>query len=274
MVLLLALLFLSATVGTAAPGWSQDNGSLTPLQMEIEKQRERLISPEVEERRDAVMRLAALRRPEASRAVIAALKDALPIVRATAAGAVLWLPGDEAAAALVPLLGDKDEFVRQETAYALGRTGSRTAVTPLIERLSSDKKNGVRGAAAVALGQLGDETAVVPLANVLAPETASGGTRKTRGSRNKENVFILRAAAASLGQIRSKAGMPALLAALEDETTATDVRREAARSLGLIGDPAAEPALRKVLTASDAHLGQTAFEALRRISNLQKGLPG
>ena len=109
---------------------------------------------------------------------------------------------------------------------------------------------------------------------MLAPETTSGGAKKARGSRSKENVFILRAAASSLGQIRSKAGMPALIAALEDETTATDVRREAARSLGMIGDPAAEPALRKALTGSDAHLAQTAFEALRRISNLQKGLPG
>ncbi|HET6892341.1 MAG TPA: HEAT repeat domain-containing protein, partial [Pyrinomonadaceae bacterium] len=99
--------------------------------MEIEKQRERLTSPEVEERRDAVMRLAALRRPEASRAALAALNDALPIVRATAVGAVLWLPGEESARALIPLLNDKHEFVRQETAYALGRIGSRTAVAPL-----------------------------------------------------------------------------------------------------------------------------------------------
>jgi HEAT repeat protein len=147
-------------------------------------------------------------------------------------------------------------------------------VAPLIERLSTDKKDGVRGAAAVALGQLGDDSAVVPLANVLAPETISGGKRKVRRSRNKENVFILRAAAASLGQIASRAGLPSLIEALEDETTVDDVRREAARSLGLIGDPAAEPALRKALVSADAHLARTAFEALRRISNLQKGLPG
>ena len=273
MALLLALLFLSATVGNTTLNWSQDNRSLTPLQMEIEKQRERLSSPEAEERRDAVMRLGALRRPEASRAVLSALNDPLSIVRATATGAVLWLPSEEGAAALTPLLNDKEEFVRQEAAYALGRTGSRTAVAPLIERLNTDKKDGVRGAAAVALGHLGDESAVVPLAIVLAPETASGGTRKTR-RRDKENVFILRAAAISLGQIASRAGLPALIAALEDETIVNDVRREAARSLGLIGDQAAEPALRKALASADSHLARTAFEALRRISDLQKGLPG
>lgn len=273
MALILVLLFLSATVGNASLSWNQDR-SLTPLQMEIAKQRERLTSPEVEERRDAVMRLGALRRPEASRVALSALNDALPIVRATAVGAVLWLPGDESAAALIPLLNDKDEFVRQETAYALGRTGSRSAVAPLIERLNTDKKHGVRGAAAVALGQLGDESAVVALASVLAPETTAPGTKKARTSRNKENVLVLRAAAASLGQIGSRAGLPALIATLEDETTVSDVRREAARSLGRIGDPTAEPALRKALGSVDAHLGQIAFEALRRISNLQKGLPG
>lgn len=270
MALILALLFLSATVGNATLNWSQDNRSLTPLQMEIEKQRERLTSAEVEERRDAVMRLGALRRPEASRAALPALNDALSIVRATATGAVLWLPSEESAAALIPLLNDRDEFVRQEAAYALGRARSRTAVAPLIERLSTDKKDGVRGAAAVALGQLGDESAVVPLANVLAPEMSPG----KRKARNKENVFILRAIAVSLGQIANRAGLPALIAALEDETTVSDVRREAARSLGLIGDQAAEPALRKALASSDAHLGRIAFEALRRISDLQKGLPG
>ncbi|HKY29297.1 MAG TPA: HEAT repeat domain-containing protein [Pyrinomonadaceae bacterium] len=276
-ILILAVSFFSAALGSPAFtrsrstfARSQDERSFTPLQLEIAKQRERLNSAEMEERRDAVTRLGAMRRAEASRAALAALNDVSAIVRVTAAGAILFLPGDEAAAALIPLLNDKDEFVRQEVAYALGRTGSKTAVAPLIERLMKDKKHGVRGAAAVSLGRLGDESAVVPLANVLAPTSSNRG----RGSRNKDNVFVLRATAVSLGQIRSRAAIPGLIATLEDEKTETDVRREAARALGLIGDPAAEPALRKLTTASDAHLALTAYEALRRISNLQKGLPG
>ena len=44
----------------------------------------------------------------------------------------------------------KEEFVRQQTAYALGQTRSYSAVSALIERLT-DKKDSVRGAAAVAL---------------------------------------------------------------------------------------------------------------------------
>jgi HEAT repeat protein len=272
-VLLGLLLSYSITNAPAAVGPSQDERSLTPLQLDIEKQRQRLSSADVEERRDAVLKLGALRRPEASKAAVTALNDRFAIVRAMAAGAVLWLPGEEGTEVLIPLLSDKDEFVRQEAAYALGRTRSRNAVAPLVERLMKDKKTGVRGAAAVALGQIADESAVVPLAQVLSPETASAGIRVKR-SRGAENVFVLRAAAASLGQIASRAGVPALMAALEDEKIADDIRREAARALGSIGDPAAEPALRKVLAARDAHLALAAYEALRRISNLQKGLPG
>jgi HEAT repeat protein len=262
---LLFLLSVSQVAGTVKLSQSDlARRSLTPLQLDIEKQRQRLSSSEVEERRDALVRLGALRHPEASRVAVSALGDSAAIVRATASSAVQWLPAAEGASALLPLLGDKDEFVRQEVAYALGRTKQRSAVAPLIERLEKDKKDGVRGAAAVALGQIGDESAIVSLAQVLSPTSSSGG--KTR---QEKNVFVLRAAAISLGLIGSRAGLPALLAALEDEKSVDDVRREAARSLGRIGDPAAEPALRKVLTAQDAYLSSAAYEALSRISRRQ-----
>ena len=59
--------------------------------------------------------------------------------------------------------------------------------------------------------------------------------------------------------------MPSLVEALGDERAPSDVRREAARSLGLIGDPSAAPALRAVLTAKDPYLARAAFEALLKI---------
>ena len=55
--------------------------------------------------------------------------------------AVLALPPSDSVSALIPLLSDKDEFVRQEAAYALGKTRSTSAVAPLIERLANDKKH-------------------------------------------------------------------------------------------------------------------------------------
>ncbi len=250
-------------------GFAQDSDrSLTPLQRSIEKQKARLTSAEIEERRDAVVHLQVLHHPEASRAAAAALSDVSPIVRATAAMAVLSLPESESAASLIPLLDDKVEFVRQEAAYALGKTRSASAVSPLIELLARDKKQAVRGAAVVALGDIGSESGVVALSQILQPELAGGNSKKKK-SRSKENLFVLRAAARSLGQIRSRAGVPALLAVVEDENAEGDVRREAANALGSIGDPAALPTLNSLTNASDPYLARAAYEASRTISRRQ-----
>ena len=241
---------------------AQSSRSLTPIQIAIQTQRERLSSSDLEERRDAVMRLGNLHVAEASRAAVPALSDLSPIVRATAVKAVLSLDPNESVTVLLPLLKDKEEFVRRETAYALGRTRSRSATAALGERLLTDKEDGVRAAAAVALGDIADEAAVLSLAGTLAPELA---TRSNGRRKREQNVFVLRAAAVSLGQIGSRAGTPALISVLNNEKLDGDVRREAARSLGMIGDPAAAPALRAASTAADPFLSQLAYEALRKL---------
>ena len=234
---------------------------LTPLQIEIEKQRVRLNSNEVEERRDALMRLGGLHRAEASRAALPALTDLFPVIRASAAFAISWLPADESAVALLPLLNDKDEFVRQQVCYALGGMKNRAAVSGIVERLKIDKIDSVRAAAAVALGQIRDQAAVVTLAEVLS---SSGASRK---GKTKTNEFILRAAAHSLGEIGSRAGVPVLIAALANDSMAADIRREAALSLGMIGDSSAIPALRAAVGGSDPYLSQIASEALRKMDS-------
>ena len=269
---LFAILVLAAILPlTTSDGWIvsarvQDQQASTPLQLAIEKQRQRLSSSEIEERRDALTQLRAMQRPEASRVALSALNDPVPIVRATAVAAVLWLSADESAASLVPLLSDKDEFVRQQTAYALGQTPSRSAINALIERLA-DKQDSVRGAAAVSLGEIADATAVTALAALLNPQGLTP-TKKSKKSGREQNAFVLRAAARSLGQIGSRAGLPALISVMQDEKAADDVRREAADALGRIGDPSAIPALQIAETAADPYLAATAHEALRKISRL------
>jgi HEAT repeat protein len=260
--MVLVVLFL------ATSGVSQSNSvrSLTALQIEIEKQQNRLSSTEIEERREALTRLGALHHPEASRAAVAALRDASAIVRITAAAAVLSLPPEEGAAALLPLLNDKDEFVRQETAYALGKTRSRFATAPLIELFGREKKDSARGAIVVALGEISDEAAVVTLAQVLRPEMSAPNSKKR--SKKKENLLVLRAAAHSLGQIGNRAAVPALVATLQDEQAESDVRRESAIALGLIGDTTALPALNVVTNAEDPYLARAAFDASRRIAHV------
>jgi HEAT repeat protein len=244
----------------ALPLRAQSTSNLTPLQKAIEAQRVRLNSDSSEERRDALMRLRAMRVPDASRAALLGLSDPNPMVRAVAASAVLSLPADQSVPALLPLLTEKDEFVRREVAYALGHVKSRRATAPLIDRLQTDKEESVRAAAIVALGEIGDETAVVPLSAVLAPELS--GSKK--GKREK-NVFLLRAAAEALGRIRSRAGAPALIAALKNEKFDSDIRREAAHALGQIKDPSAIPALQNASSSVDPYLATSAAQALRMI---------
>ena len=246
--LLVACLAITGrTLGTARI--TQGSDHLTPIQREIERQRQRLSSAEIEERRDALMRLASLERPEASRVATAGLRDPVPIVRATAVHAVLSLPQAEGAAVLIPLLQDKLEFVRRETAYALGETRSRSAAEALSNLLLFDKEAGVRAAAAIALGQIGDDAAVNALSQVL------NGTAPPKGKKKKlrENEFVMRSS------------VTVLIATLENETNANDVRREAATALGLIGDASAIPSLRAALGAADPYLSEAAREALRRL---------
>ncbi|HKO63411.1 MAG TPA: HEAT repeat domain-containing protein [Pyrinomonadaceae bacterium] len=237
-------------------------GSLTPLQLAIEKQRVRLASADAEERRDAASRLGAMRHHAASRAAIAGLKDSEPIVRATSISAVLSLPPDETAGNLMPLLSDKDILVRREAAYAVGTTKSLIAIPLLIDLLRFDKVDEVRGAAAVALGTIGNEAAVSPLLAVLTGQAAPDKKQKTKP---EQNPFVLRSAARALGQIGSRGGIPVLIATLANEESEDDVRREAAIALGKIGDQSAIPALRNVAAARDPHLAAAADVAIKSI---------
>jgi HEAT repeat protein len=264
-VVLLALFaLLTAVPGTIETGagrlvTAQGSDSLTPMQREIENQRRRLSSGETEERRDALMRLGNLKRPDASRVAVAGLSDVAPIVRIAATHAILSLPPAESTPLLIPLLQDKVEFVRREAAYALGQARSRLATSSLVNALLNDKEPSVRGAAAVALGEIRDQSAVQPLVQVLA---GNAGKKKAQ---NKENVFVKRAAARSLGQIRSRDGVAILISTLANDVNDNDVRREAASALGVIGDPSAAPALQVAVASSDPYLSEAAREALRLI---------
>jgi HEAT repeat protein len=253
----LAIIALSLSANVSV--FAQGNDRLTPLQRRIEQQKQHLSSSEIEERRDALMKLGAMKHPEASRTAAAALNDPEPIVRVTAAHAISSLPAAETVGLLGPHLKDKLEFVRREIAYALGETRSRSAVEPLVELLASEKEVSVRAAAAMALGQIRDESAVPALTRVLS------GISPNKKSKNRGDEFVMRSAAQSLGEIRSRAGVEVLIATLRDETGSVDVRRAAAVALGLIGDSTAAPALQAAFASSDPYLSEAAREALRRL---------
>jgi HEAT repeat protein len=258
--------------GVTVVGWcvvfttfvaGQESTRLTPVQREIERQRQRLGSLEDEERRDALMRLANLKRPEASRAAAAALNDTSPTVRVAAAHAVISLPNYEAAALLLPLLKDKSEFVRREVAFTLGATRHSSAVSALVELLNRDKQPSVRAAAAIALGVISDASGVHALSQIIA-----GDGSKKKKSRSDEEEFVVRSAVRSLGQIGSRTAVPVLIGALQNESNSIDTRREAATALGVLGDAAALPALNAAFQAnSDPYLSEAARIAIRQINH-------
>ena len=128
-----------------------------------------------EQKRDALVAIRNLETESASRIAVSALKDSSEIVRATAAASVIFLPQDEAAQMLVPLLADKKPLVRREAAYALGKVGSAATVTSLIQISQKDKVVEVRNAAIVALGEIGDAAAL--------PELTQNSTAKAAAKR-------------------------------------------------------------------------------------------
>jgi HEAT repeat protein len=252
------------SISASAPVFAQGNDRLTPLQRRIEQQKQRLSSSEVEERRDALMKLSSMKHADASRAAAAALNDPEPIVRGTAAHALTSLRAADAVGLLTPLLKDKLEFVRREVASAMGETRSRLASPPLLELLGLEKEVSVRAAAVMALGQIRDESVVPALTQILS------GISPTKKSKKPEDEFVMRSAAQALGQIRSRAGVSVLITTLTNETGPIEVRRVAAEALGLIGDPAATLALQAAVASSDPYLSETAREALRQIQTALK----
>jgi HEAT repeat protein len=281
--LLLAAAGLAQTVPDA--GWPQTESRLM-----------RLLSGDSEQKRTALAEIRGLRTEQASRLALPALRDNNEVVRATAAGAVVFLPQNEAAAALLSLLDDKRPFVRREAAYALGQVGNSSATGRLRRLLDSDRDPEVRSAAAIALGNIADPSAIDSLLQVL------------RKAPDEDNEFLRRSAARSIGQIfdvhhggdtytltpqnflppkfkdlgsdqpQQAVGIssvvPLLSQVLENPKEADDTRREAAYALGAVRHPASATLLRSYIDSPDPYLAEISKEALLKLENKNKLSPG
>ncbi len=245
----------------------------------------------VERKRDALLELRNYRSAAASRIAVPALRDSSEIVRATAAASVVFLPNDEAARNLLPLLADKKPFVRREAAYALGAVRNPNTINSLLQIAQKDKVAEVRNAAIVALGEIGDAAAVGELVKLLQ-----------RKPQAKEE-FTRRAAARAIGQIAQiiktntvkvltpenflpdqyktigepnypklaeafpvfRQAISILIQVLQNRQDFSDVKREAAFALGAIGDAAAIAVLQTNLNNADYYLAEISREALKKI---------
>jgi len=249
----------------------------------------------VEEKRSALSEIRNLRAESASRIALPALRDKDEMVRATAAGSVIFLPSSsEAAVALLPLLNDKSPFVRTETSYALGKAHDRSATSELVRLMKNDKVLEVRTAAAIALGEIGDSSAIESLVGVLKPRP------------KEDDEFLRRSAARSIGQIAQinvtgdttvltpqnflpekfkdlgssnatgavpqiyAGGVDMLVRVLRNKDESDDTRREAAFALGAIGDPRSLDVLRGYVTSQDPYLAEICKEAILKIERRNK----
>jgi len=251
-------------------------------------------SGNVEEKREALKQIRNLETAKASGLAVPALRDSSEIVRATAVFSVIFLPHDEAFAVLSPLLSDKKELVRRETAYALGKVRNPSAVSPLLQVFQKDKNAEVRNAAIVALGEIGDVSAIDALTRILQ--------RKPKKD-DEADDFLRRSAARSIGQIAQivqtgkvkvltprnflpeeskeieKPNFPTLaeqfpvfrsavfvlIQTLQSPNETDDTKREAAFALGAIGDAAAKTVLQANLNNQDYYLAEICKESLRKI---------
>jgi HEAT repeat protein len=184
-------------------------------QTELEILEKQIRNSSVEEKRSALYQIRNLETIESARLAVLALTDISDIVRATATHSILAISNEESAQILLPMLKDKSPYVREETAYALGKTRSKLATDSLIVLLQKDKSDEVRGACAFALGLIGDVKAFDVLVKSLT----------------KKNLFIQRSSARSLGQIGDKRAIPILEIILQDTKRHDDVKREASESL-------------------------------------------
>jgi HEAT repeat protein len=169
------------------------------------------------------------------------LADAAPVVRATALGALDrlgLLGGDELAAAL----RDGDPVVRRR-ACELAATDPRCDIAGLL----ADPDASVVEMAAWALGERGGRDPVPALCQLADRESGH------------RDPLCREAAIASLGAIGDDAGLPTILAALDDKPA---IRRRAALSLAAFEGPEVEAALRRCLDDRDWQVRQVAEDLL------------
>jgi len=209
-----------------------------------------LKSSDEEARREAVMNLSRFDGDAATSALIAALSDSSPSVRA-AAVAGLGERANETIAVLLArrLAEDKDQFVRKTAAYALGRFHGVERTAGLIVALKA-KDAEVRGAAAVSLGDHAEAAAVQALTSALTDKSA----------------FVRAQAARALGVNGTAASgaLASLIARLNSDDD-SEVRRQSATALGRIGDRSALTSLERATRSKDPYLAQAALEAIRAI---------
>ena len=182
---------------------------------------------------------------------------------------------------LIPSLEDDSDNVRYEAVRAIGRLGGPEALAPILGLTTADRSDFIRAEAFRVLRAIGAGQPAVPEAAIKALDDKARDVRAQAAAilgvfHDKKCLpLLLKAMADTHWSVRESAenallnfgadAVPPLLDALKSPLWTTRFR--AARLLGELGDPAAVPALKKVIEAPDENkeVREKAEASLRKL---------
>jgi HEAT repeat protein len=226
--------------------------------------RQRMLTADVSLVGDFADALAALGDREAAGVAANALRSGDPNLRMAGAIALEVLAGPAEVSSLLGALDDPRAAVRRSSLRALSRLSAdwRQCAT-----LLNDRDPGVRAAAAEAVARLAPEpgSLISPLTADPAVEVRRAAARAVAKLPGPEATRLLQDPARSVREVAVHAAGAHQVAALEDvlrDDSVGDLRREAARRLGELGDPSCVDALVLSLSDRDPLVRAVALEAL------------
>jgi len=157
---------------------------------------------------------------------------------------------------LLEMLDNDTKEIRCGAALALGESGRKEAVQPLIDKLLNDAEEVVRRDSAKALAALADPDSEQALITALKEDAT-------------ESVKV--ESAIALGNIKGENGIAELMNTLQDTSVAKKIRWNAATALGATGSREAIPALEAALDDNIGNIHFEAAEALRKITGESSG---
>jgi len=205
-----------------------------------------LQSPDLYEREEAVRLLGSRSEDEAVAGLVLAIEDPDLGVRELAADCLAQVDGDLAARLLVKFLGHQDIGTRNLAAEVLVKIG-RDAVQPLLDEIENEDHD-VRKFIVDVLGLIRDGRSVGALCRRLSDS----------------NVNVVCSAAEALGEIGSKAAVPALIKVYHRYE---DARMPTIEALGKIGDETALEHLNVFLRNQDPMIRLAVVEAIGNIGS-------
>ncbi len=157
---------------------------------------------------------------------------------------------------VLKMLDDGTVEIRSASALALGNSGNKSAIQPLITKLQKDGEEVVRRDSAKALAALADPSAEQALIKSFQEDATAS---------------VKNESALALGNIKGKNGISALISVLQDTTRANDHRWNSATALGNAKSSEAITALENALQSNNGNIHFESAEALRKITGKNYG---